>query len=146
MSLSDVVAVVLLVLLGVVAGALIPTILQARRTFRVAEVWFEGTGRKVDRLVEDVSQVAARLNRAGVDLEGSVQDAKELLANLREIADSASRLRGAVRTVTTVGSVLGPAIAEGLRAAFAPGREEVHDFEGRPDSTQRVDSPQGGPP
>jgi uncharacterized protein YoxC len=146
MSVSDVAVVVLLVLLGVVAGALIPTLVQARRTFRVAEAWFEGTGRKVDRLVEDVGGVVARLNRAGVDLEGSVGDARTLVASLREIADSASRLRGAVHTVTAVGSVLGPAIAEGLRAAFAPGLEEVHDVEGRQDSGPRVDSPKGGPP
>ena len=133
MSMTDVVLVVLLVLLGIVAGVLLPTIVQAKRTLRSAERWFEGTGRKVDRLAEDAGAVVPRLNHAGIDFEGSVQDAKGLLASLREIADGAAQLKGAVNSLATVGSVLGPAIAEGLRAAFAPEpEEEDQEVEGDP--------------
>ena len=123
MSMSDVAVVILLVLLGVVAGAVLPTILQARRAFRAAETWFEGTGRKIDRLADD---------------------AEGLLANLREIADAAAQLRGAVRACASIGTMLGPAVAEGLRAAFTRGPEEVQEDEGRTSSAIPIESTRKG--
>ena len=114
--------IVAMVLLAVLVGALVPVLLQLRRTLQSAETVLNATGPRVDRTLDEVKEAAARINRLGRSLE---QDA----AGLHAFADAAAGLgrtlrqaQETLRLTTAVGAAVGPAIAAALRALFPSGR------------------------
>ena len=95
--------IVAVVLLAVLVGAVVPVLLQMRRTLQSAENVLKSTGPKLDR-TKDAEGLGV-FTDAAAGLGRSLKQAQESL-----------------RVMTAVGAAVGPAIAAGLRALFAPDR------------------------
>ena len=109
---------VTVVLLAVLVGALIPVLMQLRRTLRSAENVLESTGPKLDRTLDEVREAATRINRLGKSLERDSEGLQVFTDAAAGLGRSLKQAQESVRIMTTVGAAVGPAIAAGLRALF----------------------------
>ena len=117
--------IVAVVLLAVLVGALVPVLFQLRRTLQSAENVLNTTGPKLDRTLDEVGEAAARVNRLGKSLEKDAEGLGVFADAAAGLGRSMKQAQESLRLMTAVGAAVGPAIAAGLRALFAPagGRE-----------------------
>ena len=113
-------ALVALVLLALLVGAALPALLQLRRTLRSAEEFLHSTGRKLDRVLDEVTEATGRLNRVAGSLEEGSRAFQQVFDSAQKLARALGQAQEALRNVVTVGNALGPAVAAGARALFAP--------------------------
>ena len=116
---------VLLILMAILVGAIVPVLVQMRRTLKSAEVFIDDAGPRLRRTLDGVDQVTGRLNRIGDGAERSVSRLTPMIEALTTAADTVTRARGRFRSLWAVGAALGPALAAGARALFSPGGEEA---------------------
>ena len=113
--------IVAVVLLAVLVGAVVPVLLQLRRTLQSAENVLNTTGPKLDRTLDEVGEAAARVNRLGKSLEKDAEGLGVFTDAAAGLGRSMKQAQESLRLMTAVGAAVGPAIAAGLRALFAPG-------------------------
>jgi len=114
--------IVAVVLLAVLVGALIPVLIQLRRTLQSAENVLNTTGPRLDRTLDEVSEAASRVNHLGRSLEKDAEGLRVFTDAAAGLGRSLKQAQESVRVITAVGAAVGPAVAAGLRALFAPER------------------------
>jgi len=112
------------VLLAVLVGALVPVLIQLRRTLSSAENVLNTTGPKLDRTLDEVSEAASRINHLGRSLEKDAEGLRVFTDAAAGLGRSLKQAQESVRVLTAVGAAVGPAIAAGLRSLFAPARDD----------------------
>jgi uncharacterized protein YoxC len=112
--------VVAVVLLAVLVGALIPVLIQLRRTLRSAETVLQTTGPKLDRTLDEVSEAASRINQLGRSLEKDAEGLRLFTDAAAGLGRSLKQAQESLRLMTAVGAAVGPAIVAGLRSLFTP--------------------------
>ena len=137
--------VVAVVLLAVLVGALIPVLLQLRRTLLSAETLLNTTGPKLDRTLDELGEAASRINRLGVRLEKDAEGLGVFADAAAGLGRSLKQATESLRTMTAVGAAVGPAIAAGLRAMFAPGHDVTTPSAPREDAPVAAPAPGNGP-
>ena len=117
-----------LVLLGVVTGAVVPALLQLRRTLRSAERFLDDTGPRLQRTLETTERAAAHVDRIAGDVENDLDRVRGVLDVTADLGRSLRQVQGSLRTVASIGAAIGPAVAAAARALFDPlrggGRED----------------------
>ena len=138
--------IVAVVLLAVLVGAVVPVLLQLRRTLQSAEHVLNNTGPKLDRTLDEVGEAAARINRLGKSLEKDAEGLGVFTDAAAGLGRSLKQAQESLRVMTAVGAAVGPAIAAGLRALFAPAGGD--DARSRPaeDAGVASDAPGDGRP
>ena len=116
--------IVAVVLLAVLVGALVPVLLQLRRTLQSAENLLNAAGPRLERTLDEVGEAAARINRLGKTLEKDAEGLGVFTDAAAGLGRSLKQAQESLRVMTAVGSAVGPAIAAGVRALFAPDRGE----------------------
>ena len=98
----------LVIVLAVVAGALLPVLVQLSLTLRTSRTVLEGTSARLDRALDAVSAAAELLDRVATGLERTVE-----------------QVRQSVRIASAVGAAVAPSVAAAVKAwrAGAEGRE-----------------------
>jgi uncharacterized protein YoxC len=117
--------IVAVVLLAVLVGALVPVLLQLRRTLQSAENVLNATGPRLERTLDEVGEAAARINRLGKTLEKDAEGLGVFTDAAAGLGRSLKQAQESLRVMTAVGAAVGPAIAAGVRALFSP--ERAHD-------------------
>lgn len=102
----DPLSIALLTLAALLTGALLPLIFQARATLRSAQVVLETSGPKLAASLADVAATTQEFNTIAKDA-----------------AETLGQVRGTIRTVTAIGSVMGPAAIAAFHA-FKSSRAE----------------------
>ena len=116
--------IIAVVLLAVLVGALVPVLIQLRRTLQSAENVLNTTGPRLDRTLDEVSEAASRINQLGRSLEKDAEGLRVFTDAAAGLGRSLKQAQESVRVMTAVGAAVGPAIAAGLRALFAPARDD----------------------
>lgn len=101
-------AIAILTLAALLTGALLPLIFQARATLRSAQHVLDISGPKLAASLAEVAATTQEFNTI----------AKELAATLDQV-------RGTVKTVTAIGSVIGPAAMAAVHAFRASRAEDA---------------------
>ena len=112
------------VLLAILVGAVVPVLIQLRRTLRSAESVLDTTGPKLERTLDEVGEAAARINRLGKSLERDAEGLRVFTDAAAGLGRSLKQAQESLRVMTAVGAAVGPAIAAGLRALFTPERDD----------------------
>lgn len=113
-----------MILLAIIVGALIPVLVQLRRTLRAAETVLSSTGPKIDKTLEEVSEAASRINQVGRSLERDAEGLRVFTDAAANLGKSIKQAHDSLRMVTAVGAAVGPAIAAGLRSLFTSARDD----------------------
>jgi len=130
--------IIAVVLLAVLVGAVVPALIQLRRTLRSVESQFDTTGPKLHRTLEEVGEAAARINSLGKTLERDIEGLQVFTDSAAGLGRSLMRAQESLRVMTSVGAALGPAIAAGLRALFEPEREDEAASSSQPERKPRT--------
>ena len=129
---------VLVALAAVFVGAVVPVLLQLRRTLKMAEQTLDTTGRRLNEVLGEVTTTLARVNKAADEMERGLTRASSLFEALGGIGDALVRVRSSIGAVTSLGSILGGAVLAALGLRSRHRAEEA----GRPEPvTQEVDVP-----
>lgn len=104
---------------ALVAAALIPLLLQARRTLRALEDLAVSTRPRLERALDEVSAATARLNRAAETVERQAEAVRPLVEGIADIGRSFRQARFIAGAVTAIGAALGPTLAAALGGFFA---------------------------
>ena len=113
-----------IVLIAILVGALIPVLVQLRKTLRAAETVLSSTGPNIDRTLEEVREAASRINQVGRSLERDAEGLRVFTDAAANLGKSLKQAHDTLRTVTAVGAAVGPAIAAGLRSLFTSARDD----------------------
>jgi|SRR5262245_36304986 len=132
-----------MILLAIIVGALIPVLLQLRKTLRAAETVLGSTGPKIDQTLEEVREAASRINRLGRSLERDAEGLRVFTDAAANLGKSVKQAHDSLRMVTAVGAAVGPAIAAGLRSLFARD-DEAAPPRHRKDDAASAEAPETG--
>ena len=113
--------VITVALLALLVGATIPVLVQLRRTAKSAQQFLEGTGKRLDRALDETIEATGRINRIGTEIERGAEHLKALIDLTADLGRLAGKLRETVRTVATVAAALGPSFVAAARAFWSPG-------------------------
>lgn len=103
-------------LLGaVVAGALIPVLVQLRATLRAVEKATERSAGRLDDALAATSVAAGKIDAMVTRLTASGQ-VDQLARDFSAMSHLASQVGDVVRVASAVGAAVGPAVAAGIRA------------------------------
>ena len=137
--------IIAMILLAIIVGALIPVLVQLRKTLRAAETVLSTTGPKIDRTLEEVSEAASRINQVGRSLERDAEGLRVFTDAAANLGKSLKQAHDSLRMVTAVGAAVGPAIAAGLRSLFTSARDDEAAPPGRrKDEAESAGAPETG--
>lgn len=111
------------VLLALLVGAALPVFYQLFQTLKRARALLDTAGPHLERTLDQVGQAADRLDRIGSSLETPAQTLGPLLEAASRVGLSIERSGGWIRTASSIGSAIAPAVLAGVRAFFS--RAEV---------------------
>lgn len=106
-------------LLALLVGAALPVLYQMYQTLRRARSLIETAGPRLERALDGLSQAADRVDRLGSSLEGPAQVLGPLLGAASRAGASIGRPAAWLRTATSVGAAVVPALIAGARAIFS---------------------------
>ena len=115
---------IVVVLLAVLVGALVPALIQLRRTLKSAENVLQATAPRLDRTLDEVSEAAARINRLGNTLERDAEGLRVFTDAAAGLGRSLKQAQKSLHLMTAVGAAVGPAVAAGLRSLFGAGTDD----------------------
>lgn len=127
--------VVEIVLVSIVAGALLPAILQLRATLRTVQQRLVGTADRVDRALERIGTALDRLDRATEPLDDG-RRVREVMDAVESLAATVNQLRRSAQVATAVGAAVAPAVAAAVRAMRAPAAPEAERPEAAADEVE----------
>ena len=119
MTLTGILMVIVVVLLGVLVGAAIPAIAQLRGTLRSLERFLDETRPKLSEALSQLAETASRVNRLSDDAESTLGKVRSLLDTLDQARQPILSLRDNVRRFGTLVAALGPAVIAGLGAFWS---------------------------
>lgn len=106
-------------LLALLVGATLPVLYQLYQTLKRARAFLDTAGPQVERTLDQVGQAAHRLDRIGSRLETPMETLTPLLVTASRVGLSIARSGEWLRTASSVGGALAPALIAGARALFA---------------------------
>ena len=106
-------------LLALLVGATLPVLYQLYQTLRRARALIETAGPRLERTLDGLSQAADRIDRLGASLEAPAQVLGPLLGAATRAGASISHPGAWLRTATSVGVAVVPALIAGARAIFS---------------------------
>jgi uncharacterized protein YoxC len=112
-------AVLATALFAVFVGAALPVLYQLYQTLKRARLFIESAGPHVERTLDQVAQVAHRIDRIGSSLEVPIQTLSPVIETVSNVSHTIARTGAWLRTATSVGSAVGPAVLAGVRALFS---------------------------
>jgi hypothetical protein len=115
-------------LLALLVGAALPVLYQLYQALKRARTLIDTVGPRLERTLDQVGQAADRLDRIGSSLEMPARTLRPLLTAASSVGRSIGRSGGWLRTASSVGSALAPAVIAGVRAFFSKG--EIHGTSG----------------
>jgi len=107
------------VLLALLVGAALPVLYQLYQTLKRTRTLLDTAGPHFERTLAQVGQAADRLDRIGSSLEVPAQTFWPLLAAASRVGFSIGRSGTWLRTASSVGSAVAPAVIAGVRALFS---------------------------
>ena len=137
--------ILVVILLAVLVGALVPVLVQLRRTLQSAEKVLSTTGPRLDRTLDEVNEAAVRINRLGVRLEKDAEGLGVFTDAVAGLGRSLKQAQDSLRVVAAVGTAVGPAVAAGLRALFAPSGDRGGAVRGDEGGIDAAGAPGNGP-
>lgn len=108
-----------------VAAALIPMILQARRTLRAIEELTVATRPKLVKTLDEVSSATARLNQAAANFDRQVESIRPLMEGISDIARSVQKVNFLTGTLSAISSAIMPALTAAVASFFGRDEEPV---------------------
>jgi uncharacterized protein YoxC len=127
-------------LVAVLVAVAVPTLLQLRRTLRVAERTLDSTGKKLDGALDELTGTLDRLNRAAEQLERGTHRVASLFEVLGDIGDAVVKVKSSLGVMVTVGAALGPMLLAAIRGAFGRGEDEPSDSRDADTPARRPDA------
>jgi len=118
----------LVVIAALFVGVLIPTVIQYQVTLRSVHRVIRSNESDIRRILGEVSQFSAHLNRIGASLDGNTQHVKTFLSALEDLVRGINKVRGTLRTASIVGATVGPAIGAAIRAWQSGQGDPVESF------------------
>ena len=125
-------------LLALLVGAALPVLYQLYQTLKRARAFLDTAGPQVERTLDQVGQAAHRLDRIGSSFEGPVETLRPLLVTASRVGLSIARSGEWLRTASSVGGAVAPAVIAGVRALFA--RTAIRRTHRSPTSHTKEDS------
>ena len=110
---------VAIALLALLVGAALPVLYQLYQTLKETRTFLDAAGPHLVKTLEQVGQAADRLDRIGSSLEVPAQTLRPLLQAATTVGLSIGRSGGWLRTASSVGSAVAPAVIAGVRALFS---------------------------
>jgi hypothetical protein len=105
-------------LLALLVGAALPVLYQLYQTLKTARTLLDTAGPHLERALDQVGQAADRLDRIGSSLEVQAGKVRPLLEAASRVGLSIGRPVEWLRTASSVGSAVAPAVIAGVRALF----------------------------
>ncbi len=118
MTLTGLLMVITVVLLGVLVGFAVPAIAQLRATLRSLERFLDETRPTLRETLAQLGETAARVNRLSDEAESTLAKVRSLLDTLDQARQPILSLRDNVRRFGTLIAALGPALVAGLGALW----------------------------
>ncbi len=126
-------------LAAALVGALIPALLQLRRTLKKAEDTLDSTGSRLDRVLDELAVTTSRINQLGPEFRDRKERIKELLDEIAELSRPLRQARASLGKTAMVIGALGPAIAAAMKAFVT--KEEARREPSTPRAEQRRTKP-----
>jgi ABC-type transporter Mla subunit MlaD len=114
------------VVVALVAGTLLPVLVQLSMTLRSSRAALERTSARLDRALDAVAATAERIDRATAGLDE--RRIRALMESFDALARTVNQVRDSVRVASAVGAAVGPAVGAAVRA-WRAGRPEEGDGE-----------------
>ena len=106
-------------LLALLVGAALPVLYQLFQTLKRTRALLDTAGPHLERTLDRVGQAADRLDRIGSSLEVPAQTLGPLLETASKVGLSIGRSGEWLRTASSVGGAIAPALIAGARAFFS---------------------------
>ena len=106
-------------LMALLVGAALPVLYQLYKALKSARTFLDVAGPQVERTLDQVSQAAHRLDRIGSSIEAPVQTLSPLLVTASRVGLTIARSGDWLRTASSVGGAVAPAVMAGVRALFS---------------------------
>jgi uncharacterized protein YoxC len=113
---SELLLVAGVILAAALVGALIPALLQLRRTLKKAEETLDSTGTRLDRVLDELAVTTSRINQLGPEFRDRKERIKELLDEIADLSRPLRQARASLGKTAMVIGALGPAIAAAVKA------------------------------
>ena len=112
---------VLVVLAALLVGAVVPVLIQLRKTLKAAEDTLHSTDRNLKQALDQLGATLERVNRAMDGFEHGLGKVASLLGVLGGVGSALGQVKSSLGLVTSVGSAVGAAVlaAIGLRSRRA---------------------------
>jgi ABC-type transporter Mla subunit MlaD len=113
-----------LVVVALLAGAALPVLAQARVSLRALQRAVEEAGPRLNRTLDDVSEVAVRLRRELAAFDKGGERVASALTAVDDLGRAALELRKTVRVAAAIGAAVGPGIAAAVRTMKQPSMKD----------------------
>jgi hypothetical protein len=110
-------------LLALLVGGALPVLYQLYQTLKRARALLETAGPRLEKTLDQVGHAADRIDQIGSSFEGPVQTIRPLLEAVSRVGQTIGRSGDWLRTASSVGSAIAPAVIAGVRSLFS--RHEV---------------------
>jgi ABC-type transporter Mla subunit MlaD len=118
-----------IVVLALLTGAALPVLAQARVSLRAWQRTVEEAGPRLNRTLDEVSEVATRLRRELAAFDGGGERVASALGAVDELGRAALELRRTVKVAAAIGAAVGPGIAAAVRTMREPGAKVQNNAE-----------------
>ena len=112
-------AIVGLILLAILVGAIVPVLYQAAQTLKSARRQIDALGPRVDQALKELTEVTQKINRIADTVEDQTDRLKPVVDSVVGIGHSLNKVRHSVSKFSTVIGAVGPAVVAGLGAFLA---------------------------
>ena len=120
------VAVTIIVVLVALAGALVPLLVQLRRTAKVLDAFLVSSGRDLSQLAEDVHASRLRMDRLATSLQTSLDELSVFTSGLSEAGRTLKALNTRVQTTIGSASRIFEGVLGGAGAVLATFKHKHH--------------------
>lgn len=112
-------AVVGLILLAILVGAIVPVLYQAAQTLRSARRQIDALGPRVDQALRELTEVTQKVNRIANTVETQTDRLRPVVDTVVGIGESLGQVKRTVSRFSTLVGAVGPAVVAGLGAFLA---------------------------
>ena len=106
------------ILFGVLVGVAVPVLLQLRRTLTSTDQMLEVAERRLDATLKELTTTFTHINRSAEELEKVTRSLGGIFHVLERTGSPLQRLKTSLRTVSTIGSAVGPMLVAAVRGAL----------------------------
>ena len=112
-------AIVGLILLGILVGAIVPVLYQAAQTLKSARRQIDALGPRVDQALREITEVTQKVNRIANTVEAQTDRLRPVVDSVVGIGESLGQVKRTVSKFSSLVGAVGPAVVAGLGAFLA---------------------------